>query len=179
MKKKTLLLCSYFVGCILVFLAIFFTVAHFVFAYYEADKTFRKEGLSITLTRDFKEKANDEDYTAYYYAHNMGVWTYKTEFSLFDASWGAENRSCEEYAELIKNDYKTIYESTSDLFIDNGLIYFTFDTMSKTTESRYFVSAYKSKDAFWLVLIGCEKAAYEKGLQEDVIAYAQSVVWEE
>ena len=176
MKKKTLILCSYLVGCILVFLAIFFTVAHLVFAYYAGEKTFQKEGLSITLTRDFKEKDN-EGYTAYYYSHNMGVWTYKTEFSLLDPTWLAENGTCEAYAEFIKNDYKMVHDSTSELYTDNGLIYFTFDTPSRTTESRYFISVYQSNDAFWLLLIGCEKAEY-KTLQSDIIGYAQSVSWE-
>ena len=64
-KRKIVTLVGFIAGSLILFFAIFFTVAHFTFQYYEGEKVFSKSGLSISLTRDFKEKEVLE-YTAYY-----------------------------------------------------------------------------------------------------------------
>ena len=52
-KRKIVTLVGFIAGSLILFFAIFFTVAHFTFQYYEGEKVFSKSGLSISLTRDF------------------------------------------------------------------------------------------------------------------------------
>ena len=173
-KKKIVALVSFIAGSLILFFAIFFTVAHFVFQYYEREKTFQKSGLSIVLTNDFKEKEVLE-YTAYYSSEKMMVFTLKVELNGLDVNkWNPYESTCYDYAEKISKEYRNLYPSTSEVTVDKELIYFTFDFERSGKTYKYLLATYKTNDAYWQVSFGCEKRNYD-ALQKDMICYAKSV----
>ena len=173
-KRKIVALGSFIVGSLVLFLAIFFTVAHFTFQYYEGKRTFQKSGLSIILTNDFKEK-EILDYTAYYSSEKMMVLTLKVEFNGFDVDkWNPYESTCYDYAEKISKEYRNLYPSTTEIIKSEELIYFTFDFEKSGKTYKYLLATYKANDAYWQVSFGCEKRNYDK-LQKDMIRYAKSV----
>ena len=173
-KTKVIVILAMIVGSIVTFLSIFFTVAHFTFQYYEGEKVFAKSGLSISLTRDFKE--NDvSDYTAHYTSEKLIVLTLKVEFDRFDTNkWNPYEHSCLEYTEKISKEYKELYSSTTEPIANDSLIYFTFDFEQNGKNYKYLLATYKANDAYWQVIFGCEKRDFES-LQKDMLSYAKSV----
>ena len=173
-KKKIIALFSFIIGSLLLFLTIFFSVAHFTFQYYEGEKTFQKSGLSITLTNTFREKEVLE-YTAYYSSEKMMVLTLKVEFDGFDTNkWDPYESTCNDYAEKISKEYRSLYPSTTEIITNEELIYFTFDFEQSGKIYKYLLAIYKADDAYWQVSFGCEKRNYDK-LEKDMIRYAKSV----
>ena len=173
-KRKIVTLVGFIAGSLILFFVIFFTVAHFTFQYYEGEKVFSKSGLSISLTRDFKEKEVLE-YTAYYSSEKMMVLTLKVEFDGFDTNkWNPYESACYDYAEKISKEYKSLYPSTTEIITNEELIYFTFDFEQSGKTYKYLLATYKADDAYWQVSFGCEKRNYN-ALQKDMISYAQSV----
>ena len=176
-KKKLFYICTYTLACLIIYAAIFLAVAWLVFGYYAKERIFKKEGCAITLTNDFTEHDN-EQYTAYYYSDNLLVTTLKAPFEVFSSEWNAENKSAEEYAELMQIEYGKIYP-TSELYQDNGLLYFVFDyAVNAKRTDKYLVSIYKSDDAFWQVSFGCKDKSY-MDFYQSIIQYAKSVCLEE
>lgn len=173
-KRKIVALVSFIAVSLVSFLAIFFTVAHFTFQYYEGEKIFQKSGLSIVLTNEFKEK-DVLEYTAYYSSETMIVLTLKVEFDGFDVEkWNPYERSCYDYAEKISKEYRSLYPSTTEVAINEELIYFTFDFEKSGKTYKYLLVTYKADDAYWQVSFGCQKRNYDS-LQKDMICYAKSV----
>lgn len=172
-KNKIIVLCAYVFVCLIVYAAIFWAVAGLVLGYYAKEKVFTKQGCAITLTNDFTEGEN-EQYIAYYYSGDLVVTTLKAPFDNFSDEWNAENKSAEEYAELMQVEYAKIY-STSELYQDNELLYFVFEfTVNAKRTDKYLVSIYKSEDAFWQVSFGCHERKF-KDLEQSIFQYAQSV----
>lgn len=177
-KTKVIAILTVIVSSIIAFLSIFFAVAHFTFQYYEGEKVFSKSGLSISLTKDFKEK-DVLDFTAYYTSEKVMVLTLKVEFDGFDTNkWNPYEHSCFEYAEKISKEYKEIYPSTTEASVNEDLIYFTFDFEQNGKNYKYLLATYKANDAYWQVSFGCEKRNFET-LQKDIIRYANSVSFRE
>ena len=172
-KNKIIVLCAYILACLIVYATIFWAVAWFVLGYYAKEKVFTKQGCEITLTNDFTEK-DSEQYTAYYYSGDLSVTTLKAPFEVFSTEWNAENKSAEEYAELMQLEYGKIYP-TSKLYQDNDLLYFVFEyAVNAKRTDKYLVSIYKSEDAFWQVSFGCHEKKYQD-LEQSIFKYAQSV----
>ena len=177
-KRKIIAIISFIAGSLVLFFSIFFTVAHFTFAYYEKGIVFHKSGLSITLTHDFKEK-DVLDYTAYYSSQKILVLTSKAEFDDFNIEeWNPAEHSLYEYAEKIAEDYKNLYPSTSEIYTEHNLIYFTFDFEKNGNNYTYLLAVFKSNDAYWQVSLGCKSVNFAR-LQSDMIRFAQSVSMEE
>lgn len=175
-KRKIVALVGFIMISLVSFFAIFFTVAHFTFQYYEGEKKFQKSGLSIALTNEFKEK-DVLEYTAYYSSEKMIVLTLKVEFNGFDMEkWNPYESSCYDYAEKIAGEYRSLYPSTTEVVINEELIYFTFDFEKGGKIYKYLLVTYKADDAYWQVSFGCEKSNYDS-LQKDMICYAKSVVF--
>ncbi|MBQ8374293.1 MAG: hypothetical protein IJX98_01815 [Clostridia bacterium] len=173
-KRKIATLVGFVVGSLALFLSIFFTVAHFTFQYYHGEKTFQKSGLSIILTNDFKEK-EVLDYTAYYSSPKMMVLTLKVEMDGFDVNkWNPYESTCYDYAEKISKEYRNLYPSTTEVTVNEELIYFTFDFEQSGKTYKYLLAIYKANDAYWQVSFGCEKRNYDT-LKKDMICYAKSV----
>ena len=172
-KKKIMMGCAYILICLIVYAIIFLAVAWSVLGYYATEKVFTKQGCTIALTNDFIEGEN-ENYTAYYHSTDLAVTTKKALFEVFSTEWNAENKSAEEYAELMQVEYAKIYP-TSKLYQDNDLLYFVFEyAVNGKRTDKYLVSIYKSEDAFWQVSFGCHERKY-KDLEQSIFKYAQSV----
>ena len=172
-KKKMIVLCAYISACLIVYAAIFSLVAWLVLGYYAKEKVFTKQNCSIALTNDFIESDN-EGYTACYKSNDLLITTLKVPFEKFSEEWNAENKSAKEYAELMQVEYAKIYP-TSELYEDNELLYFVFEfNVNEKRTDTYFVSIYKSEDAFWQVSFGCNGEKYQD-LEQTILEYAQSV----
>lgn len=120
-------------------------------------KTFRSNGMTITLTNEFRN-ADPRSFTAVFDSKNAAVFVSKEYFS--DAP-GLEDLTSEEYAELsirangIENAERKNYDGTP------GFEY-SFTNPDTKEVYRYFTYTYKEGGAFWLVqFVTLEKNAEE------------------
>ncbi len=133
-------------------------------------KTFTAEGLTVTLTDDFKQ-TTIEGYTVAFDSANVAVLALKESFSLLE---GLSEFSLEEYGELvIENNGKDVSLQTAD-----GLVWFefSFHNADLNKDYHYFSYVYKANDAFWLIQFSCleaEVATY----QAPIATYAKSVTF--
>lgn len=125
-------------------------------------KTFSYDGMTITLTDEFRE-TNIENYTVAYDSKNVAVFALKEAFILAD---GFENCTLEQYADLVlqANNFSSAEIKTAD-----GLTGFEYDFTNPETNDtyKYFSYVYKTNDAFWLVQFAT--------LSKNVDAYASEI----
>lgn len=133
-------------------------------------KDFSSNGMTITLTSEFKE-ANIEGYTACYESKNVAVFVLKESFSLFE---GAEDMSIDEYAELVRKANSS--KSPSEISKSNDLVSFEYDFLNEQENQVYsYISfMYKGDDAFWLVQFACKEESYGTLIQS-FIDWAKTV----
>lgn len=126
------------------------------------DKTFSSNGMTITLTNEFRE-TDIENYTVVYDSENVAVFVLKEAFTLAD---GFENYTLLQYADLVTqvNNLDTAKIKTVD-----NLILFEYNfTNPKTNDVyRYFSYVYKTNDSFWLIQFAI--------LNENVDKYAYKI----
>lgn len=132
-------------------------------------KTFSKQGMSITLTSEFKEETM-KGFTVCYDSSKVAVFALKESFSLLD---GFENYTLEQYGDLVmKNNSLT----SVDLKTTDGLSYFEYDykNTAENEDYKYYAFIYKGNDAFWLI----QFATYKKNANkyfDDIVDWAKSV----
>ncbi len=133
------------------------------------EKTFTKEGMSITLTGQFVEQEYVTQ-TVCYVSPKVVVTALKEEFTMLA---GFEGWSLVEYASttIANNKLNCRYYGAK------GYVYFVFEKEVSGKDYTYYAACYKSTDAFWLVQFGCETKNYED-LQDTMIKYAESVTFE-
>lgn len=109
-------------------------------------KTFSSDGMTITLTDEFRE-ASIENYTVAYDSKNVAVFALKEEFSLAD---GFDEYSLEQYANFVTQANNL---GSAEIKTVEGLTHFEFSFTNPETNDvyRYFSYVYKSNDAFWLI----------------------------
>lgn len=109
-------------------------------------KTFSSDGMSITLTEEFR-KTNINYFTAAYESNDVAVFILREAFTLFD---GLGDYTLDQYADLmiLSNGLSAAKRKTGE-----GLTYFTYTFTNPETKItyQYFSYVYKSNDAFWLV----------------------------
>lgn len=111
----------------------------------EKAKEFSTEGMTITLTAEFKEESY-EGFTQCYETKDVAVFTLKEEFTLME---GLEDYTVAEYGELVVLGNGL---DDSALKTENGVTYFDYNADgSSGTEFYYFATVHKSGDAFWLI----------------------------
>ena len=132
-------------------------------------KTFTNDGMSITLSDEFKE--NDVGgYTAVYDSKKVAVFVLKEDFTFVE---GFENYTLEQYAKLVitSNNLGDPEVKTVD-----GLTVFEYEY--KNTENnntyKYFSYVYKADDAFWLVQFAVRDNAVDK-YEAKIEEWAKSV----
>lgn len=107
-------------------------------------KVFNSNGMSITLTDEFKET---QRMIVSFESENVAVFALKEPFTMYE---GAENLSLKDYGELVidVND-----KESSVLKNDGDLMYFEYEFYNEELRKNYIYYAYvyKSSDAFWLV----------------------------
>lgn len=132
-------------------------------------ETFTKDGMSITLTDDFRETPAEGFLTAYE-SKDVAVFVIKEEFSLLE---GSEDYSAEDYAQLII-DANGFEDAKVKTYKD--LTYFNYDYHNPDTKTtyEYFSYAYKSDDAFWLVQFATPEE-YVGDNEPEIMEWADSV----
>lgn len=122
-----------------------------------ADETFSADGMSITLTDEFKKTSFDA-YNIVIASEEVVVFGLKEDFSLLE---GFENYSTREYAELVIQNNEL--EATEVTEVD-GLTCFTYDFVNPqdSTEYVYYAYTFKIDGAFWLVQFSLEAENAEK-----------------
>jgi len=133
-------------------------------------KEFSKDGMTITLTNSFWEKAMD-GYTICYDSRKDAVFVLKEAFSLFD---GAENLTLDQYAEMVRKNNES--RSPSEIKKEEGLtiMEYTFLNESNGTKYAYMTTMFKTSDAFWLIQFTCAESDYETH-RASFIEWAKSV----
>ena len=130
-------------------------------------KDFTKEGLTLTLTEDFKEQT-DNTYTAYYLSDTVAVYALREEFELFEG--GDVEVDLPYYMDLVIETNGLDSEPQEK----DGLIYFVFEKKVNSNDFTYYAFAYEGSDAFWLVQFCCETKNVQK-LESTIFQYAKSV----
>ena len=127
-------------------------------AYETKASDFSTDGITITLTKSFKEKFY-EGYTVCYDSKDVAVFVIKDSYSL---NKSFENMTIEGYANFARN---TISErNPTQVIKNNGLIYFEYEFSNEESGKvfKYFAAVYKGVDAFWLVQFACDVDAYSE-----------------
>ena len=132
-------------------------------------KTFSSHGMTITLTKGFKE-TEIENQTVAYDSKNVAVFALKEKFTLVD---GFENYTLAQYANVVMQANKL---SSSKVKTENGLTWFEYEWENPETQDvyRYFAYVYKADDAFWLIQFAAKKENAEQ-LAPKIEQWAKSV----
>ena len=127
-------------------------------AYKAKAAEFSSDGITITLTKAFKEKIY-EGYTVCYDSKDVAVFILKESYSLNE---NYKDMTVERYAYSVRNaisDKKPTQVTRKD-----GLVYmeYEFNNEGSGTVFKYFAAMYKGVDAFWLVQFACDTEAYSE-----------------
>ena len=164
-KGLIILIVSVIIGALIGY----FMGFNFLKSTFEKDKTFSNEGMTITLTSDFR-KSDIQNYTVVYDSRDVAVFALKEEFSLVE---GFENYTLEEYAKLVLE--ANGLENTK-LSQDANTISFIYNRVNPNTNDTYsyFNYVYKTDDAFWLVQFATLKENVDKQSQ-NISNWAKSI----
>lgn len=137
------------------------------------EKSFSKEGLTITLTDEFEEKALVDALTASYMSDYCLVTTLKEDFSLFSEAGLSTDISDREYLDMViqSNSIDREREET------DGFYTVTFEKEIQKQDITYLAVALKGSDAFWLVQFACPTDTFED-LRPQFIKWAKTVTVE-
>ena len=127
-----------------------------------APKDFSASGMTVTLTDDFKVTEYD-GYEIVCETNKVVMFALKEEFTLLE---GLENWSIDKYAE-------TANTRNTEIQHKDGLTFFEYDAKSDKTY-HYFVYAFKTDDAFWLIQFATVKSEAEN-CREHITNWAKSV----
>ena len=135
-------------------------------------KVFAENGMSITLTNEFRELDVDT-FTNCYESDEVAVFALKEEFSMLD---GSEDYTLTQYGELVlKNNGMDSFElQTAD-----GLTYFEYESTIPDTNDvfTYFSFIFKTDDAFWLIQFAT-KTEDVKEVSPSIVEWAHSITFE-
>ena len=135
-------------------------------------KTFSAEGMTITLTNEFREM-DAQGYTSAYDSKNMAIFTLKEPFTLAE---GFGDRTLEEYTDMLiqANGLSADQKNTAD-----GLTYLEYDFTNPDDNKDYHFKIYpfKAKDAFWTVQFATLTENAEK-YAPSITQYVNSVTFD-
>lgn len=137
-----------------------------------APKEFTSHGMTITLTKDFREDSA-VGFTSCYASKDVAVLSLREPFTLMD---GLEDFTLEEYGELAleNNDM-----SASLLKSFNGIPGFEYDSTDPDSGDTYHyrIFLYKADDAFWMVQFFTYKDNFSR-YESQINQWAASVTFE-
>lgn len=109
-------------------------------------KTFFADGMSVTLTDEFRE-TEIENCVAAYDSKNIAVFVLKEPFTLAE---GFEDYTLKQYADLLIQNNNM---GSAEIKTVEGLTCFEYAFTNPETNDtfRYFSYVYKTDDAFWLI----------------------------
>ena len=138
------------------------------------DKTFTASGMSITLTDAFIDDEM-EGFTATWATEDVVVVALEEPFhTLTDVLPNPSTASVEEYLRLLieHNGEGNAVETVDGL----PRYYYDWENVEAGVTYRYFVYAFKSDDAFWMVQIVVDVESLDK-YEDDVSRWAHSVTF--
>ncbi len=132
-------------------------------------KTFTRDALQITLTDKFTETPAD-GYTTIYQCEDSAVFVLKESFADVE---GGEETTLEQYGQMLID--KNAKVSDAELQSVEGLTCFEYQYKNDNNSNMYyFVTVYKTQDAFWLIQFATPKAD-TASYRETFIEWAKSV----
>ncbi len=115
------------------------------------EKDFSADGMTITLTDEFKPFDTDR-YTVAYESKTIAVYALKESFSAVQV---LEAYTLDQYAELLIQANK---KEDSEVKKADGLTYYEYEYTSSDNQTyHYFTYVYKTDDAFWVVQFATPK----------------------
>lgn len=137
------------------------------------DKEFSENGITITLTNEFrKTQVNGLD--AAYESRDVIVGAQKEAFG----TSGWERYSTRQYIDAVIDHNSQKFASATVTEVD-GLVGFTYQAVDPGTEQmcHYYYYAYKTDDAFWLVQFAVLSKDAER-YEQRIVEWAKSVEFE-
>jgi hypothetical protein len=135
------------------------------------EEVFEKEGFSITLTSEYRER-EFENYFVGYDSKNVLVTVIKEPFSALE---GFEDYPLAQYADLMKQNCTKDNVTPSEITEADGVTYFEYSFFNKEGASyKYLTAMYKGDDAFWTVQFATAISDYE-GFKIQLLEFAKSV----
>lgn len=137
------------------------------------EKAFSTNGMTITLTSNFKETTVN-GYTVAYDSSKVAVFVLKENFSLLE---GFEDYSLEQYGEILRQNNES--KNPSELKEIDNITYFEyqFHNTELDRDYKYFTTVYKSSDAFWMIQFCSLVKDYESQF-DNMLTWAKSVEFE-
>lgn len=111
------------------------------------DKTFSKEGMTITLTNEFTEQEIITQ-TAYYVSNEAIVTALKEDGTTLG------NRTAADYAKLVCTVNKL---TSSEVVAKDGYAEFTYEKEVSGKSYYYYARCFKNGTDFWLIQFACDK----------------------
>lgn len=136
----------------------------------ERTAVFEADGLSISLTSDYREE-EQENMTAYYESSMAAVMIQKYSFAEVSGAGLSTDISTVDYAELI------IQSGGLDSVVteEDGVAYFEYVSEVDSVSFSYLACVYKGGDAFWLVQFSSISDIYDE-MKSEFLTFAESVV---
>ena len=135
------------------------------------EKTFTKDGISITVKGFFTEQNElNEEYDLILISPDAGIMILKETFDEFASVALDTNMSVKEYAKIVM----TGNTLEGDPIEEDGMTYFVYTEDVDGTEFTYMGFCYRGTDAYWLVQIYCPTEDYETKKPE-MMEWAKSV----
>ena len=136
------------------------------------EKTFTKNGLTLTLTNQFKD-VDPDNYIAFYESDDVMVGTFRDPFGQGPGE-SIEGVTLEEYGwGLLKTNEET---ARSQLEKDGDLYYFVFDDIFDRRYYTYVTYVYQYDGAFWYVDFITEKENAEE-YRDEISKWAKTVTF--
>ena len=135
------------------------------------EKTYTHDGMSITLTENFKE-ASFEGFTICFDSADVAVFCLKEAFTLAE---GVEDWSLDYYAVLTLEANAAQNPTLKDV---DGMpvMEYTYKDEESGVTYAYFSAMYKSGDAFWAIQFACDADMYAEN-EETFVKWAKSVTF--
>ena len=118
-------------------------------ATYDIPYDFTYEGLTLTLTTDFKMENPPDAFTAYYESDKAVVMTL---FESFDGLAGAgyeKVKTLEDYTKVVAGENEIKADEESEF------MYFTFESSADFKDYYYLAVTKQTDDGFWLIQYAC------------------------
>ena len=137
------------------------------------EKTFTKDGISITVKGFFSEQNDlNEDYNLILISPDTGVMILKETFEEFEEADLDTDMSVKEYAKIVMTS--NVLEG--DPIEEDGMTYFVYTEDVDGTEFTYMGFCYRGTDAYWLVQIYCPTEDY-MDKKPEMMEWAKSVTF--
>jgi hypothetical protein len=139
-----------------------------------ATRDFTKEGMTITLTANFREQRGSETerFTFAYHSErdSVMVTAIKEDFKKFEEAGVSTSISLKDYAQIVINANNL----NSRIEEKDGLTYFIYSSVGNS----YFSVVYRGPDAYWLVQFATDTNKFDS-LVDTFAAWAKTVTIEQ